>query len=195
MNKTEAQSVANFIANPLWDQARWSGTTFRWHPSGNAPPVMGLCFEKALPAQELFSRWIDSGGNSESLWISIVEGHIPGQRPGYSVHISVNPEIALAGMALDRVVANSTMLLLPSRINRMQYVPGSPLLIPRFKQNYEKHREFLIAPVTRRGSNQFWVDVELGVVQAKVHFRSIADIRENDIDSAVLRPPAPLPTK
>jgi hypothetical protein len=39
--------AAAFTTHPKWADARWTATTFRWHPNGETPPVIGLVFENA----------------------------------------------------------------------------------------------------------------------------------------------------
>ncbi len=67
----------------------------------------------------------------------------------------------------------------------MHPVPGSPPLLPRFKEEFAKHQEYLLAPVTRRGDGQLWFDVELGIVKHKIHFRHVSEMIDNDVDSVV----------
>lgn len=192
MGSETQRPVADFILNPLWHKAHWSATTFRWHPTGEAPPVMGLCFENATPAQSIFSQWLERYDNTDSLdelRISIIEGNIPGQRPGYSVHMSADLEGLLARATMDGVV-NPAYVLLPSRWNRMHPVTGSPPLLSNFEREYRKHGEFLLAPVTRRWDGQFWFDLEFGIVKRKLHLRNAAEISEGDVDFGVFQQPA-----
>jgi hypothetical protein len=72
-----------------------------------------------------------------------------------------------------------------SRLNRMHPSPGSQPMLPRFKEEFAKHGEYLLAPVTRRGDGQLWFDVELGIVKHKIHFRHVGEIANNDIDAVV----------
>ena len=36
--------AAAFTTHPLWAKAKWSATTYKWHPASETPPVMGLVF-------------------------------------------------------------------------------------------------------------------------------------------------------
>ncbi len=182
--------VTHFVVNPLWDEARWNATTFRWHPTSDGPPVMGLCFDNARAAHELFGGWFENHDNNDSLEelrVSIIEGEIPGLPSGYTVHICTTQN-ALARATMEGVVLNAAFMVVLGRMNRMHSAPGAPPLLTRFKQEFQKHNEFLLAPVTRRGDGQLWVDLELGIVKRKIYFRHISEIGENDIDAAVLRP-------
>lgn len=177
-----------FVADDLWSNANWSATTFRWHPRSEAPPVMGLVFDDAVAGQDIFCGWAEGHGNAdplEELRIAIIEGDIEGLRPGYTVHLSGDAEGIQARATAEGVVAPNGKLPWISRVNRMHPVPGSPPMLARFKEEFAKHREYLLAPVTRRGDGQLWFDVELGIVKHKVHFRQVSDISDNDVDSIV----------
>jgi|SRR5579862_2817856 len=191
MSDGKEHTVKEFITSPLWDKARWIATTFRWHPTGGAPPVMALCFQNGNSAHELFSKWAESGLSANSLRVSIIEGEIPGEKFGYSIQICADLAATVAQPMKEGAILDSSTFLLPSRVNRMHPAIGLPPLIPRFRQDYEKHHEFLLAPATYRSNKQLWIDVELGIVMSEIHFRNAVEIGENDIDSTVLRSPIP----
>lgn len=176
-----------FIADPRWARAHWSATTFRWHPRSQAPAVMGLVFDNALAGQDLFSGWVAEHGNADPLdeiRVAIIEGDIDGLRPGYTVHLSGDIEGIFARATTEGVVVPDPLPWM-SRVNRMHPVPGSPPMLARFKEEFTKHGEYLLAPVTRRVDSQLWFDVELGIVKRKVHFRHVSEIADNDVDSIV----------
>jgi len=177
-----------FVLNPTWDEAHWSATTFRWHPRSEAPPLMGLVFDDATAGQDLFCGWAAEHGNSdplEEIRVAIIEGDIEGLRPGYTVHLSGDIEGILARATAEGVVVPDGQMPWICRVNRMYPVPGSPPLLARFKEEFAKHQEYLLAPVTRRGDGQLWFDVELGIVKHKVHFRHVSEITDNDFDAVV----------
>lgn len=197
MRISEHLKSTRFVLSPVWDKARWSATTFRWHPRSEAPPLMGLVFEDAMAGQDLFCGWATEYGNTdplEEIRVAIVEGDIEGLRPGYTVHLSGDIEGILARATAEGVVVPDAAVPWGSRVNRMYPVPGSPLMLARFKEEFAKHGEYLLAPVTRRGDGQLWFDVELGIVKHKVHFRHVGEIADDDVDAVVklaasLRPP------
>jgi hypothetical protein len=184
--------AARFVASDRWPLAAWSATTFRCHPSGQAPPVLGLVFDNRPAAEDLFLRWIEEHGNADpldELRVSVIEGDIPGQAPGYSIHLCPDPDGLRArataeGVALDE----TTPFAFVGRANRMHPLPGVPPMLPCFKEQYQQHGEYLLAPVTRRDDGQLWVDVELGIVKRKISFRTVADLADDDIDAAIIRP-------
>jgi len=57
--------AAKFISSELWDAANWKATTFKWHPSSAAPPIMGIVFQNSIHAYELFGLWNESNGNDD----------------------------------------------------------------------------------------------------------------------------------
>ena len=177
-----------FVANDSWVNALWSATAFRWHPQSKAPPVMGLVFDDAVAGQRIFCDWAEEHGSADPLdeiRVAIVEGDVEGLRPGYTVHLSGDVEGILARATAEGVVVPNGQLPWMSRMNRMHPVPGSPPMLARFKEEFAMHREYMLAPVTRRGDGQLWFDVELGIVKHQVHFRHVSEIGDNDVDSVV----------
>lgn len=153
---------------------------------------MGIVFSNAEKGRELFRRLVKQFGNTDDiheLRVSIIEGDVPGQRPGYSVHIGPDPDALRALGTFEDVIVDHTTLLLFGQLNRMYPIPGQPNLLQRFKLEFAKHKEFLLAPVTRRADGQLWVDVELGIIKKSIHFRDLADINEGDVDAAALALP------
>jgi len=82
--------------------------------------------------------------------------------------------------------AEMNQSLVFSRVNRMYPKGGSSALLERFKREYQKHGEYLLAPVTRRGEKE-WVDVELGIVKATLHLRKTEHVRDGDVDMVALK--------
>jgi hypothetical protein len=151
---------------------------------------MGLVFDDAVAGQQIFCDWAEEHGNADPLdeiRIAIIEGDIKGLRPGYTVHMSGDVEGILARATAEGLVVPDAPVPWMSRVNRMHSVPGSPPMLARFKEEFAKHEEFLLAPVTRRGDDQLWFDVELGIVKHKIHFRHVRDISDHDIDFLVLQ--------
>ena len=142
-----------FLGSVAWHEAQWSGTTFRWHPTSEAPPVMGLVFENATAARTIFSEWIALAGNQdqyEELRVSIVEGDLGNTKPGYIVHLCPDPENMLAHATAEGVTFDIEQFGGLCRANKMDFLADTPPMLERFKQEYAKHGEFLLAPVTRR---------------------------------------------
>lgn len=192
--RRHAQSMpaAAFATHPLWAEARWSATTFQWHPTSDAPPIMGLVFDNAEAGKEIFreaERQMNHEDRFEEIRVSIIEGRVPGQelRPGYSVHICADPD-ALAGHAtMAEFVVDSTVVPFLGQWNRHYPILGMPSLLARFKQEFAKHGEFLLAPVTRRADGQLYSDAMLGIIKNVVLFRDLLEITtQEDPDAAAL---------
>lgn len=177
--------AAAFTTHPLWSQARWSATTFQWHPKSEAPPIMGLVFDNAEAGKEIFreaERQMNHEDRFEEIRVSIIEGTVPGEerRPGYSVHICADPEaLAAHATAADFVVDPSIVPFL-GQWNRHYPIPGMPPLLTRFKREFAKHEEFLLAPVTKRADGRLWCSPELGIIKNIINFRYLSQVTESD---------------
>ncbi len=182
--------AAMWMLDPLWLFSGWSATTFRWHPRGEQPPVMGLVFDNAEAGKKLFRNWTERWDHTdelEEIRVAVIEGDLPGQDPGYSVHICPDPENSLVRATAEGVVLKDVPVNLLGQVRRMHPISGAPPLLPRFKEEFQKHGEFLLAPVTRRADDQLWLDVECGIVKNVVYFRNAMEIGEGDIDAVVFR--------
>jgi hypothetical protein len=192
-------TVAAFTASHLWVEARWSATTFRWHPTSGSPPVMGIVFENGTAGKQLFrdlENQYDHADRLEAIRVSIIDGFMPGQSPGYSVHICPDPIVLAKDAKTRNVVLDPSILPFIGQWNRMYPIPGSTPLLSRFKEEFDKHKEFLLAPVTRRADGQNYVDAELGIVKRKIEFRQLSEISaKNDIDAMASMMPTLIPPR
>jgi len=183
--------AAAFTTHPLWAEAKWAATTFRWHPTSEAPPIMGIVFDNAEAGKEIFreaKRQMNHSDRFEEIRVSIIEGPVPGQekRPGYSVHICADPESLAAHATIEDFVVDPTIVPFLGQWNRHYPIPGLPQMLPRFKQEFDRHKEFLLAPAVRRADGQLWFEPELGIVKNEIHFRHLTDITQDDPDAAAL---------
>ncbi|MCG8651132.1 MAG: hypothetical protein MI861_14940 [Pirellulales bacterium] len=99
----QAMPAAQFATNPLWAEANWSATTYQWHPTSEAPPIMGLIFDNVDAGLQIFrdaEKEINHEDRFEEIRIAIIEDDLAeqGKPSGYSVHICADPE-ALCGHA------------------------------------------------------------------------------------------------
>ncbi len=190
-----AMPAAAFATHPLWEEAKWSATTYQWHPTSAAPPVMGLVFDNGDAGLKIFreaERSMNHLDEFDEIRIAIIEGAVPGQehRPGYSIHLSADPE-ALAGHAtFADFVVDPTIVPFLGQWNRNYPIPGTPSMLPSFKEEFEKHNEFLLAPTIRRADGQLDMVPELGIVKNVILFRQLSDITtSDDTDAAALMLP------
>ncbi|MDZ7616655.1 MAG: hypothetical protein U1E05_06605 [Patescibacteria group bacterium] len=173
--------AAAFTTHPLWPEAKWSATTYQFHPTGEAPPVMGLVFENVEAGLEIFreaERQMNHEDRFEEIRISIIEGPVPGQehRPGYSVHISADPDALCAHATMNDLVVDPSIVPFLGQWNRHYPVSGSPPMLARFKAEFEKHKEFLLAPTVRRADGNLYMEPSLGIVKNVILFRQLSDI-------------------
>jgi hypothetical protein len=195
---------AMFLSMPidvnLWNAARWSATFFSYQPG--KPPILGLAFLNEAPARRIFEGWRERYGDNdryEELRISIVEGKVPGEADGYTVHVGPDPEAAIQRFKAAGYAFDSDVLMCISRLNRMNPPPGSTNLAT-FKALYSEYKTYYLAPgVVPKDGKQLKPIFELGIFKGKVLFRQVSDISENDLDSIVLgsgkvqRAPTPFP--
>jgi len=178
-----------FTTNPLWTEARWMATTFRWHPKSEAPPVMGIVFENAEAGKKIFREYSSTTNQKdefEELCVSVIEGIVPGQPSGYSVHLYPDPDGLAARATAEDFVINRAIIPFLGRWNRMYPVSGAPALLPGFKREFDKHKEYMLAPAVRRQDGQLWFEPELGIVKTAIHFRNLSEITSQDPDAAAL---------
>jgi hypothetical protein len=178
-----------FTTNSLWTEARWAATTFRWHPKSEAPPIMGIVFENAEAGKRLFREFSSATNQKdefEELCISIIEGIVPGQPSGYTVHLYPDPDGLAARATAEDFVINRTIIPFLGRWNRMYPIPGATALLAEFKKEFAKHGQFMLAPAVRRADGQLWFEPDIGVVKTVIHFRNLSEITSDDPDAAAL---------
>ena len=182
--------AAAFTTHPLWAEAKWSATTYQFHPTGEVPPIMGLVFENVEAGLEIFreaERQMNHEDRFEEIRVSIIEGAVPGQehRPGYSVHICADPEALCAHATLDDFVVDPSIVPFLGQWNRHYPVPGAPPLLAEFREEFEKHKEFLLAPTIRRADGKLYMEPSLGIIKNVIFFRQLSDITApDDTDAA-----------
>jgi hypothetical protein len=184
--------AAAFTTHPLWAKAKWSATTYKWHPASETPPVMGLVFENVEAGLEIFreaERQMNHEDRFEEIRLSIIEGTVPGQehRPGYSIHICADPDALAAHATFDDFVVDPSIVPFLGQWNRHYPVPGAPRLLARFKEEFETHKEFLLAPAIPRADGKLYMEPMLGIIKNVVFFRQLSDITTpDDTDAAAL---------
>jgi hypothetical protein len=192
MPKKEVQTdIGSFLRTPidipLWNKAEWRGTAFLVMPE--SLPILGLAFTNRDAALRIFRDWRNRYGDAETheeLRIAIIEGEIPGEDAGYTVHVGLNFENVFerykeAGLEPDK----KTFFTSTTRLNRMNPKPGSPYLA-LFKEVYEEKGEFLLIPAILNSDGSMERIVELGIRKKSLIFRKSSDIPPGDIDSIVL---------
>lgn len=182
-----------FLSTPidptLWDEAKWRGAFVRIYESG--PPDLGLAFLNETAARKIFEQWHRRYGDRdvfEELRISIIEGNVQGEQPGYSVHVGIDLENTIKRYREAGLTVNSDRdgFLTLTRIHRMNPSPGSKNL-EMFKQAYRYFKAYTLIPGVLKPDQSDVLPIhDLGIYKITIHFRHVEDIGPNDEDSIVL---------
>lgn len=171
----------------LWNKAKWRATFFIGHPK--RPPILGLAFENEEAARKIFETWHERYGENddyEELRIAIIEGDIPDEEPGYSVHVGSDPDAAVKRLKDAGYDFDNDLMMMVSRINRMNPPPES-VNLGKFKESYRDFKTYFLVPgVISKDRQKLKPIIELGIYKRNVHFRNVQEIDANDIDSVVL---------
>ena len=186
MNEIFFQS---FIDEDKWNAAKWNAVAFMNDIHGDTPPCLGIAFLNGDVGKQIFGDWLKRFGQTddyEELRISIIEGDIPGEEPGYTVHISSEPSNTQRRARDNGVVLDTSMAVVVGRVHRMNPEPDSPYL-PLFKQEYKKHGMYLLIPVTITMSSRpsLVPQLDYAIGKKQIHFRHVSEIGEGDIDSVI----------
>lgn len=172
----------------LWNQAKWEGIFVIC--SANRPPVLGLAFQNEEAAREIFAKWHERYGSNdtyEELRISIIEGEIPGEEPGYTVHVNADPDAAIKRFRDAGYKFDDDILMLVGRVHRMNPQSDSNNL-ELFKRAYAHFKTYFLTPgIITSDKLGFKPILELGIYKGKINLRNVTDIKEGDLDSVVFK--------
>lgn len=188
--KKEKRSIflGGFIDVDLWNKAQWHGTGFGFDGPMREPPIMCLIFKEKESAQEIMRKWLIRLGDTDKyneLRISIIEGDIPGEQPGYSVHISSNIENIIKRADDEGIWMPKDIFFMISRLHRMNPEKDSPHL-PMFKELYERFGSYkLMVGIMEDGK----IKMLNGFIHKKnIELRQVRDIKSKDDMDAVILP-------
>jgi len=178
--------ITGFIDIPLWDKAKWKGASYIC--DANQPPILGLLFRNKEAAIQIFAQWyvrIGRADDYEEMRISIVEGDVRGEAPGYTVYISANTDNILdRAEDLGLNVANEHVMIL-GRMLRMNPTPESKNL-EMFKQAVQRFGSFKLCPAINETEGVRLLPYSL--LKKEIHFRHVSEITSSDdMDYAVLK--------
>lgn len=184
--------IAHYLAGPidvdLWNKAKWGAIVVACYP--DKPPTLGIAFENEQAAVSIFKGWHQQYGTNdeyEEIRISIIEGDIDGEDPGYSVHIGTDPDAAFKKFKDQGQDFDRDLLFLVSRIHRMTPSPDSKNL-KMFKKAYKQFKSYYLAPaVISPDKQRFKPMFDLGIFKSKIHFRDVSEIKDDDMDFVVLK--------
>lgn len=121
--------------------------------------------------------------------MAIIEGDIEGKLPGYTVHISSDPEHTFKRAEAQGIEVGYDKILIMSRIHRMNPEPDSPYLA-NFKAAYSKQGKYLLILVSLvAGSPNPTPHFDLAIGKTEIHFRRVEDVRKNEADAAIFVTP------
>lgn len=189
--KTDLAMLLACPINPvLWDKADWCGTVFAF--AADQPPLLGLGFVNEDAARQIFQQWLKRFGPSdefEELRVSIIEGDIPGEGPGYSVHVGLDAWALFQRYKKMGLMTDGDLFDTLSKINRMA-VPNSPQLAT-FKEAYRSYKTYFLASaiVDKGGTKILKIISDMRIYKGKIHFRHVSEIGKDDEDRVVLRTP------
>jgi hypothetical protein len=180
---------AHHLVEPaLWQRAGWLGAAYL-APEGG-PPGLGFAFQDAASGIAIFKRWrgvLGPRDEDELLRVCVVEGDIPGQSPGYTIHLSV--DFAAAVEKLQRTGGDGIDLdlraLTGDVAKRMPTAKASTL--QAFKARVADAGEYALTPVVRDASG-FAPLYEHQLIKRRLVLRQAGEIvAADDPDYPLLR--------
>lgn len=167
--------VPRIIDRALWTQARPTGVAFLAPAEG--PPGLGIVFDDAAAGVEIFERWIAELGpedRDELIRVTITEGDVAGQPPGYTVAIEVDVDSiseALVRRALDGVDLEAEGL---GAVRwRMRTPPGGSPHLAAWKRRFAETGRYALVPMLDDDGGLAPV-YELQLVKRKLGFETAA---------------------
>lgn len=183
--------ISSLIDVEIWDKAKWKGVAFIHTTDVTEPSKIILLFKNIEAGRKIISQWIETLGkydNLNELRISFIEGDIPGEDYGYTVHIGSNWDSVFSRRKDEGIDLEEELLMIISRFNRMN--PSNSKNLDLFKEKYSQFGSYFLTvghfdEVT--GKIGFNPREELQILKRHVCFRNVNDIKdENDIDAVIL---------
>jgi hypothetical protein len=169
-----------------WTRAMWRATLFMSHRDPQVPPCLGIAFENGELGKEVFRELRNVIGDDDTfdeLQISIIEGDIPGEEPGYSVHVFSEPDNTAKRIGKPPLLGDITIA---SKVHRMNPHAGSPYL-PQFKLDFARHGRYLLIPATFDSRSETAIPhIELSIGKHHVRLRHASEIGPDDVDAYVV---------
>ena len=181
--------IGGFINVELWNKAQWHGTAFGFNGNLREPPIMCFIFKEIEPAKEIIKKWLIRLGETDEyneLRISIIEGDIPGEAPGYSVHIGSNIQNIIKRADDEGIDIPKDIFFMISRINRMNPEEGFRNL-EIFKELYKRFGSYTIRVGTFENGRLKMLD-EPFLHKRDIEFRHVDDIKSKDDPDAIILP-------
>ena len=178
--------VTSVIDTKLWDEACWMGTAIL--SDGSSAPYLGLVFQNRNAAIKIFEQWNNTFGHKDiydEIRISVIEGEIPNQEHGYTIHITTSKENLLKKSLSMNLPITETVFALISRFRRMPTEKGNRSM-SIFKEEFEKFLSYKVIPIhINDDCLEPLFDYE--IEKTEIFFRQASEISNGDIDMACLK--------
>lgn len=186
--------VTGVIDVDLWNKAKWNCTGFAF--GVDAPPVLMIGYTNINYGLNIFNEWkkqYDNFDKNDEIRIAIIEGDIPNEDPGYSVHININHEFKLKqlkNMGLMSENPENNLILTIGRFNRMNPPNGISEQLKNFKKEYEKYGYYFISPCKYNElTGEITPFFEYQILKKELIFKNTKELKKDDVDYIVIKDP------
>ena len=172
--------TVSLIRDSLWDAAEWTAVIYVSDPEGAKPPLLGLGFRDADPAEEIFRIWRDELGErdeGERLRIAIIRGIRRAEPLEYRVTITTQPRAGDAG---------ATPLIV-THVRRKTLNPTSDAHLKAFLEQYAVTGEYVLVPSLFTPS-AFPTPLRGHLRKRELHVRYAWEIGTDDFDASAIAP-------
>jgi hypothetical protein len=180
--------IPRLVEPVLWQRAGWVAVAFL--TPRDLSPTLGLVFRDRDTATAIFTGWQHMLGKTDTdelLRVAVIEGSLPGQPPGYTVHVGLDVAVAEqrlrdAGIALaapldDRDQASCRML------------GSGGTALRRFADAYDRGRRYLLVPAVLDTASGIEYLPHLVIAKHRLAFRRVSDVGLiADADAAIFAP-------
>lgn len=167
--------VPRIIDRALWIRANPSGVAFL--APGDGPLGLGIVFHDAAAGVEIFERWLAELGpedTDELIRVTLTEGDVPGQPPGYTIAIEVDVDsISLALATRDVAGVDLEADGLGSVRWRMHTPPGGSPHLAAWKRRLAEAKVYALVPMLDEAGG-LEPAYELQLVKRKLVFAAAA---------------------
>lgn len=186
--------VTSLIDIEAWNKAVWRGAAYLLSPENKYPPCFMLPFLNEEYAKKIFQDWIYLFGKKdkfEELRIAIIEGDIPGEEKGYSIHISSNLDRVIQRCDKEGINLDENFIMTISRIHRANPIDNFRMY-NKFKHHYKTHRKYILMPcVLNEATQKIKPLFEYGIEKRELIIRHVSEIGEHDQDAIVVQKDKP----
>jgi len=190
----EKERKSLFITTPIdlesWNKAHWRGAAFLMDIKNEEPPCLLLPYSHEYYAKKIFKDWISIYGSEDKydeIRIAIIEGDIPGEETGYTIHITANIDQAAKRMEDQGLELDESLLMSISRMQRANPTDNFKMF-NMFKARYQSHKKYYLMPAVLdevKGTIKPLYNYK--ILKQELNFRQVRDIGKHDIDVAVIQ--------